>query len=373
MSILFRYVLRSFAVPATLCLVGLSALTLLFMSFDLISACFDPKANVTWQVAFDFMSGMLSMYLEWLLPAIFLLATLYTMWQLCRNSELIAMRASGIGMGTVVAPILLTAFVAAAFSFVNTEFLKPVAATRALVIKNSDFRETGREPRRGIGFQAPDGSHRWIIGEMDPRDPELLRDVKLTFFREDTSMAQMYEAPEARWLDGAWTLMKGVKIHYYNTLSEPELPGDRPDSLPTKTFYEQQVPEHPREILVQNGREELASAQDRKMQRKLRDQAEGGLTRRQKNADSYNTYNHYAAPFAILLVTFFAIPAGIASGRQSVFRGILVALSLFLSYYAITALAMFLATNDFLKPALAVALPSLIFGVAAIVMFRRLP
>lgn len=370
MSILFRYVWRTFAVPASICLLGLCSLTLLFMSFDLISACFDPKANVTFQVAIDFLGGTLSMYLEWLLPAVFLLSTLYTMWQLCRHSELIAMRASGIGLSTVAAPILLTAALAALASFVNTEFLKPSAAARAMLIKNSDFRVSGREPLRGIGYAAPGNDHVWIIGEMDPAKPEALTDVRLTFNRPDGSKDRTFAAPKARYLDGVWWLLGGLTITYYDELDQVISPPEGcPASLPAKPFYA--LGETPRQVLIQNSSADLSSAADRKLNRKLRDQS--GLTRRQKHEDSYATYNHYAAPLSILLVTLFAIPAGIASGRQSVFRGILLALSLFLAYYALTALAMLLANHGILKPALAVVLPSCLFGAAAIVLFRKLP
>ncbi len=369
MSILFRYVLRSFAVPALMCLVGLCALTLLFMSFDLIGACLDPKAVVTWKTAFDFLGGTLSAYLEWLLPAVFLLATLYTMWQFCRHSELIAMRASGIGMATVVAPILLTAFLAALASFANTELVKPMAAARAKLIKDSDFRQTGREPLQGVGYAAPNGRRIWVIGELNPEAPELLRDVRVTFNREDGSKEVTYEAPVARWLDGVWWLQGGVRATYYDELDTILPPPEgQPTTVTDKPLYG--ATETPRQIRVQNMDTTIASAADRKVNRKTRSQA--GLTTRQKHEDSYATYNHYAAPISILLVTLFAIPAGIASGRQSVFRGILLALGLFLAYYAITALAMLLANNGLVKPALAVALPSVIFGAAAIVMFRRL-
>ncbi len=370
MSILFRYVWRSFAVPAVICLVGLCALTLLFMSFDLIGACFDPKANVTAQVAGDFLFGTLSMYLEWLLPAVFLLSTLYVMWQFCRHSELIAMRAGGIGMGTITAPIVLTALVAAILSFANTEFVRPVAAARAMAIKDSDFRKTGREPLVGAGFSAPGKTHVWVIGALDPTAPETLTDVRVTFNRPDGSKRVTYAAPRARWLDGAWWLLDGVACTYYDELDTVIAPPEGcPAELPVKALYEAR--ETPRQILVQNTDAALASASDRKVSRKIRDQS--GLTTRQKLEDSYATYNHYAAPFSILLVTLFAIPAGIASGRQSVFRGILLALGLVLSYSALTALAMLLANNDIVKPALAVALPSVVFGAAAIVLFRRLP
>lgn len=369
MSILFRYILRAFAVPAIMCFSGLCALTLLFMSFDLIGACFDPKANMTWQVAGDFLLGTLALYLEWLLPAVFLLATLYTMWQLCRHSELIAMRASGIGLPTIVAPILLTALLAAILSFVNTEFYKPLAAARAMIIKNSDFRESGRDPLTGVGYVAPNNSHFWTIGELDPANPKTLRDVRITLNREDGSKAVTYSAPLAKWLDGAWVLLGDVRATYYDELDTVILP---PEGMQSQMTYKQlaMLSETPREILVQNADSELSSAADRKVNRKLRERS--GLTTRQKNEDSYATYNHYAAPISILLVTLFAIPAGIASGRQSVFRGILTALGLFLAYYAISALAMLLSNHDIVKPALAVALPSFIFGSAALWLFRKI-
>ncbi len=370
--ILFRYVWRAFAVPAGICLAGLGALVLLFMSFDLIGACFDPKAAVTWRVACDFLGGTLSMYLEWLLPAVFLLATLYTMWQFCRHSELVAMRAGGIGLGTIVAPILITALIAAGLSFANTELVKPAAAARAAAIRDSDFRLTGREPLKGIGFAAPEGDHVWVIGALDPADPSVLSDVRLTLFRPDGSKDVVYEAPRAQWLDGAWWLLDGVRATYYDELDTVIAPPEgRPASLTVKPLYG--LTETPRQILLQNSDAALASASDRKLARDLLNRVEGGLSTRQKHEDSYATYNHYAAPFAIVLVTLFAIPAGIASGRQSVFRGVLLAIGLFLAYYALTALAMTLSDHAVIKPALAVALPPLAFGVAALALFRKLP
>ena len=369
MSILFRYVLRSFAIPASMCFLGLCALTLLFMSFDLIGACFDPKSAVTFMVACDFILGTLSMYLEWLLPAVFLLSTLYTMWQFCRHSELIAMRAGGIGMSTITAPILLTACLAAGLSFVNTEFFKPTAAARAMTIKNSDFRSTGRDPLQGRAYFDPEGRFRLVIGEFEVTKPEVLKNVRVTLFREEGSVDVVYEAPEARWLDGEWWLQGGVKATYYNELDMVITPPEnRPALTSIKHLYEMDTT--PQQIVVQNSDAEFSSAADRRVNRKERDRT--GLTKRQKHEDSYATYNHYAAPFSIILVTLFAIPAGIASGRQSVFRGILLSLGLFLSYYAITALAMLLTNQGWIKPALAVMLPSIIFGTSALFLFRKL-
>ncbi len=374
-KILFFYVLRSFAVPAMLCLFGLSALTMLFMSFDLIGACFDPNSAVTLQVGVDFVVGTLSLYLEWLLPAVFLLSTLYTMWQFCRHSELIAMRASGIGMMTVVAPIVLTATLAAALSFANTEYVKPILADRAMKIKDSDFKKTGREPLTNIGFSTPGTDRHWSIEYMDMNNPTLLRGVRITMGLPTEKFAYMtvrYEAPIARWMDGVWWLEaegnKKVVARYFDELkSEVDPPAGLPREMSQRALY--QVTESPYQMLLQHAKEDLASARSRREYREMRNKA--GLTTAEKDADSYETYNHYTAPIAIILVTLFAIPAGIASGRQSIFRGILLALGMFLSYYILTAISMALAKNDIVTPACAVSLPLICFGVAAFVLFRK--
>ncbi len=374
--ILFFYVLRSFAVPAMLCLFGLCALTLLFMSFDLIGACFDPESAISFQVAFDFIFGTLSLYLEWLLPAVFLLSTLYTMWQFCRHSELIAMRASGIGMATVVAPIVLTACLAAGLSFYNTEYIKPVWADRALKIKDSDFKKTGRESRDVGGYVPPGQDRTWSFSTFDAIHPNVLRDVSLEMPLESKKYPfwrVKYLAPIARHLDGVWHLEgeggKMVELKYIDELGHQVNipPAGLPQTLRQKPLYG--LEETPGDIRLQHARSELMSASERKSYRKLRDR--GGLSSREKDDDSYKTYSHYTAPAAIVLVTLFAIPAGIASGRQSVFRGILLALGMFLSYYVLTALAMALAKNDIVTPACAVSIPLICFGVAALVLFRK--
>ncbi len=360
--------------PATLCFLGLCALTMLFMSFDLIGACFDPESVINVRVAMDFILGTLSMYLEWLLPAVFLLSTLYTMWQFCRHSELIAMRASGIGMATVVAPIILTACVAAGISFCNTEFFKPVWADRAMKIKNSDFKSTGREPMTVGGYVPPGGERTWSFASFDITNPNVLRDVTVEMpFSGREFWRVKYTAPVARFLDGVWHLeAEGSQKVEAKYIDEFDYQVNVPPSEFPQEFLRLQlfaVNDTPEQIRLQHTPSDLMSAQELKEFKKLR--VQGGIPSHEKDDYSYKAYSHYAAPAAIILVTLFAIPAGIASGRQSVFRGILLALGMFLSYYVITALSMYLAKSGIVTPACAVALPLICFGSAAVVLFRK--
>ena len=105
MKILSRYVFREFCVPLFYCITGFLSIYLLFELFGSFSRLMEARPGVG--KAFTYFAGYLAPYLEWMAPACLMLATLYTMWSFCRHSELIAMRASGIGFFAIVKPLLV--------------------------------------------------------------------------------------------------------------------------------------------------------------------------------------------------------------------------------------------------------------------------
>ena len=71
------------------------------------------------------------------------------------------------------------------------------------------------------------------------------------------------------------------------------------------------------------------------------------------------------------MITLFAIPAGIASGRQSVFKGIVGALVMFFAFYALVIGGMVGADVGLIPPVPAAVLPHLVFLAVGICLFRR--
>jgi lipopolysaccharide export LptBFGC system permease protein LptF len=71
------------------------------------------------------------------------------------------------------------------------------------------------------------------------------------------------------------------------------------------------------------------------------------------------------------VITLFAIPAGIASGRQSVFKGIVGALVMFFAFYALVIGGMVCADVGLIPPVPAAVLPHLVFLAVGICLFRR--
>ena len=142
MRILTRYVLREYVVPLSYCLTGFVSIYILFEMFGSFSRLTAAKPG--WEKIVRYFAGYLAPYFEWLAPACLMLATLYTMWNFCRHSELVAMRASGIGFFAIVKPLLFVAALMAVFvAYVNEVFV-PANAQWAKQFRDARFSEVTR-------------------------------------------------------------------------------------------------------------------------------------------------------------------------------------------------------------------------------------
>ena len=148
MKILTRYILREFCVPLFYCLTGFVSIYLLFELFGSFSRLVAAKPGIP--AAAAYLAGYFAPYFQWMAPACLMLATLYTMWRFCRHSEIVAMRASGIGFFTIVKPVLATAaFMACAVAWVNESYV-PRHSSWAKRFKDAHFNvaETDEAVRR---------------------------------------------------------------------------------------------------------------------------------------------------------------------------------------------------------------------------------
>ena len=91
MKILTRYIFREFLVPYAYCLIGFLSIYVLFELFGSFGRL--AEADMSAGDVVRFFAGYLAPYFHYLVPAALMLATLYTMWNFCRHSELVAMRA----------------------------------------------------------------------------------------------------------------------------------------------------------------------------------------------------------------------------------------------------------------------------------------
>lgn len=347
-----KYVLKEFSVPLFYCLTGFISIYVLFELFGSFSRL--CESDMPFSVIVQYFLAYLAPHFIWLAPAALMLATLYTMWNFCRHSELVAMRASGLGFTTIVKPILTVSILMTAFVFYVSESYVPKYAQWAKNLRTEKFDYKKASLQENLTFRSRQTGHTWTVGKVV--DENTFQDVKVVFDRYNSATRKTsITASEAKYLQGEWWFTDAKVQHYDEKGSEIISPTPERDRL---SF--QVVPglsERPDDIMAQNRDWKYNSVRDKF--RYIRKHP--NLSDDVKNEYIYDAWAGVTAPFACIIITLFAIPAGVASGRQSVFKGILGALGMFFAFYALTILCMILAQIGYMNPICAAFLPGVIF------------
>jgi len=363
MRILTRYVLREFLVPLTYCLVGFLSIYVLFELFESFDRLIDAKPPLGMVVGY--FAGYVSPYLEWLIPAALLLGTLYTMWNFCRHSEITAMRANGIGFVAIVRPLLAVAALMAVFVACINEFYAPFAAEFARDVRANRFLPLTTTVKENLPFYNQRAGRVWRINKMSPDHPGHLEGVRLSFDRPDGSRQLDVVCRKAEYLDGMWWLFY-PQYQYFDELNNPiENPAPRLAGLVIRAMPD--LAETPRDFLLMNKAWEFYSIRD--MVHYLK--THPNLGKIERASKTYDIHARLAAPFSCLIITLFAIPAGVATGRQSVFKGVIIAVAMFFSFYAASIGCMVLVKNGLMPVLLGAWLPNTLFLAAGLVLFVR--
>lgn len=363
MRILFRYVFREFCQPLAYCLTGFLSIYVLFELFGVFNRMMEAKPG--WERIVIYFAGYLAPYFEWLAPACLMLATLYTMWSFCRHSELIAMRASGVGFFAIVRPMLLAAFIMAVFvSWVNEAFV-PKYGQWAKQFRNAKFEVAAMSNQDNIVYHNAVASRTWNVGAAMNDDATLLEDVAISEDWPSGGRKRTIKSPRAEYLDGEWWLMEPI-VFYFDT-NGVEIPSPVPEleKLSFRRFPD--FSESPRDFVLQNRDPAFYSTSDR-----LRFMStHPNMSQKFRREMEYDLWAQLASPFACIVITLFAIPAGVATGRQSVFKGIVGALVMFFAFYALTIGCMILSRIGFMPAIPAAILPGIVFLGAGVYMFHR--
>ncbi len=363
MRILTRYVLREFMVPLTYCLTGFLGIYVVFELFDSFNRLIEARPAFTQVVAF--FAGYVSPYLEWLIPAALLLGTLYTMWNFCRHNEITAMRASGMGFLIIVRPLLAVAAVMALAVAAINEFYAPQAAEESRNYRDARFRTQPGKTFENVPYYNQPANRVWRINRISSDNPNLIEGVRLSFDRTDGSRMLDITCHKAEYLDGMWWFF----YPHYQYFDEFNMPDENPlpalSDLPLRAFPD--LNESPRDFMLMNKAWEFYSVRD--MFRYIRTHPH--LTKKEIASKSFDIHAHLAAPFSCMIITLFAIPAGLATGRQSVFKGVISAIAMFFGFYALSILAMILAKNSMVPPIPAAWFANVLFLVVGAIMFYR--
>jgi lipopolysaccharide export LptBFGC system permease protein LptF len=216
-----------------------------------------------------------------------------------------------------------------------------------------------------IVYRNSEGDRTWKIGAIITSEATVFEDVKVSVDYPGGGRKMTIISPRAEYLDGAWWF-KDVSATYFKPNGEecasptPEL-----EKLSLRSFVE--FKETPADFLMQNRDFKFYSTLERiRYFKKIKNLSPDRL-----NSLKYDFWAKIFAPLACLVITLFAIPAGIASGRQSVFRGIVGAIAMFFAFYALTIGFMILAKKGMVPPFAAAIIPNIIFFLIGCRLFYK--
>ena len=361
MKILDRYLMMEMAGPF---LFGLCTFTLLFFSAETLMgvARMVVESQAGFAVVIEYLYNRLPYVLVLTFPMSILLSALMAYGRLSGDSEVVALKAGGIGFFRIFLPGLVFCAAISGLSLWMNDCWVPPTMKRAYDILLQNQR--GDEVQRAL-ITTPrvlsNGQEQMIYAHSLNVTKKVMRGVFIHFFFESMRVREIY-ANEARWNGHVWELkdVKSTEFDNYGRIKyemegqrgwTPLAPGESPPDPETLSRRQFRPEEMSRKELA----EQLATLPPV--------QAGDDDMRRKRNRYLVMFHQKLSLPLTCLVFGAFAIPLGIRPHRTSTSIGLGLSLLFILLYYVLMTVGMVLGEAGTLDPWAAAWLPNILFGI----------
>jgi len=362
--ILDEYVVREFLGTFLLVLTGFVFLMLIFTFFELIGDIL--RNHISLLTVGEYLVNLTPSMLYQIAPLAVLIAVLVTFGVLNRNSEIVAMKATGISLYRLVVPIVSIAAVLAVCLFLFDEFYLPQANRRQEALRNVI---KGRPPQT---FLHPE--QKWIFGHPDHGEPGRIFYYQF-FDRNEFANLSIFEfnpttftltrrifASRVYWDSdsGSWIFQNGWERDFHGA-TQLDFHEFRRSAFPE--IHEQ--PTYFKKESLQS--QEMNFGQ---LERYISDLRQSGFdTMRLRVA----LWHKLAYPLVAIVMAILAIPFALSMGRRGSLSGIAVAIMVALAYWFIDGWFGAMGSVNYLPAALAAWTPDILFGLTGGYLLLRTP
>jgi LPS export ABC transporter permease LptG/LPS export ABC transporter permease LptF len=364
--ILDQYVLRQFLGMFFTVLCGFVLLMLVFTFFELVGDIIKNQIPLT--TVGLYLVNLTPSMLYTIAPLAVLIAVLVTFGVLNRNSEIIAMKATGISLYRLIVPIVSIAAILAVSLFLFDEFYLPQANRRQEALRN----EIKKRPAQTVLHP----EQTWIFGQPRPGEPGRIfyykffdRDANefadLSVFEFDPATFSLTRRIFARRVfwdtnTGQWRFQSGWERDFQGANQK----GFR--EFANTSFSE--IHEDPSYFKKENMQsQEMNFGQ---LDNYIRDLRQSGFdTMRLRVA----LWHKLAYPLVAIVMAALAIPFALSMGRRGSLTGIAVAIGIALAYWVADGLFGAMGNVAYLPPPLAAWSSDILFGLAGGYLLLRTP
>lgn len=302
MRIIDRYILTEFIKVFFMAMVTLIAFYEMVLFFD--TAGYFIKHESSLDEIVRFLLFKIPTAFFHVTPISTLMAALLTTVSLARHSELVAIKAGGVGLLRIAMPMIVAGAVISMLSFVNNEYFVYLSAKEAKRIYYDEIKEQPRKTlfsRDRFWYKADDGSI-WNIGHIDNK-ANIIKDLSIFYFNDEGNrLTRRVSAKEGQLIADEWLLKDFVER----------------DFSPDGTFEEQSYSAHvlPMEAVPIADLDKVKLYPEEMNIVEMREYIKD-ITSKGYDATKYivDMYAKIGFPLISLVITLVAIPMGTRSSR----------------------------------------------------------
>jgi LPS export ABC transporter permease LptF/LPS export ABC transporter permease LptG len=363
--LLDAYVVREFFGMFVLVLASFVMLMLVFTFFELVGDIL--RNHIPLITVGDYLFNLAPSMVYTITPLAVLIAVLVTFGLLNRNSEIVAMKATGISLYRLVIPIVSISAVLALCLFLFDDYYLPAANRRQDALRSTI---KGRPPQT---FLHPE--ERWIFGQQHAREPGRIfyyqffdadnnAFANLSVFEFDPSsfaLSRRIFASRAVWdsRTASWHFINGWVRN---------IQGNSSEYIEFQNTSFSEIHEDPGYFKKENLQsQEMNFGQ---LDNYIRDLRQSGFDTMRLRVALWHKLSY---PLVAIVMAILAVPFALSMGRRGSLTGIAVAISVALAYWLIDGLFGAMGNVNYLPAALAAWSPDILFVLTGGYLLLRTP
>jgi lipopolysaccharide export system permease protein len=340
MKIIHRYIARELLRNLILCSMGLCLLFVMLDVFDRIGKIAAGNATV-WRAVTYFLYKIPPL-LNLTLPVAMLVATMLTIGLLSKNSEITAMRASGLKVSWIARPLFVISLGLSLVSLVLAEAVVPYCTRRQKEIYNIDIKEkhkTGTYSQNDFWWRS--GADFYSVAVFDSRD-NTLHDMSKFELDPSFRITRRTDAREARWVKTGlgWTMQNVTQYRFLKQEKNDRVEVDRQRTAALP------IPENPRDFY--NRETDPSSMSFLELKRFIRTQIANGVSTTGYYSD---LYAKIAFPLVVFVASLTVLPFSLRTARSgSMSVSFVAGVVIGFTYYVVHSFSLALGRAEVLPP-----------------------
>lgn len=352
LNILDRYLIREYFKAFVVGLIFFIALIVVVRLLDYDLKKFDD--DISYVTAVKIVLFQAPRRIMEMVPIAGFVAVFFTLGRMVRNSEFTAMKAGGISVYRLLAPILIVTLIICCFFAVFYDRIASPAFHQAHLLQNKVM------PRRGRNVVFKGKNNRIFYSQRIILDAKKISQLTIYEYDAENRLDRITFADSATWTPNEWELTDGYIRHFERGIEVDY------ETFDTHVIERHEDPERfigsekdPRAMTIKELREQIAYKRDA-----------GQISRKEQ----VKLFHKTAYPFATVVVVMLGAPIAIRFGRAGFFAGLVIAFFLSFIYWALSfATLEGLSENGKLHPFLACWGANILYAAVGSIMLWRTP